>query len=522
MKLFIFLVVLLSIPTLSHGVEWPSLNVPDQGVTYSDIAINAQNNTEYLLSNQDTLYHSLDFGKSWNKIISFADENKEIISIFFDPLDPTKCFVLTKDTLYYVNIDSTSLIDSISVEEPIFFTSCTVSKQTPLSLAIGSSEGLYLFTVEDDSLLEIEHIIQNETIIALSHHPTTNILCILSKQNFYQYDTESHTLEKSAFYCSPNNVDESAYSYSSHISFSPSTKEIIVLCSGNLSLSQDKGETFIPIFFTDEILSFVACESYALYLIATSTKIYLATIENRSLEAHTYFSLSGNITRIKQSHENDPKFFILSQNGITYKSLSELHTVKSVSPPPSLTTHDLKSLHEIIQNEPSIQKVQKAAIHYANVHNNKTLSWHRRSKLRGLLPSLTFGIDKSLDDTIDIDRGGTTDQDTYIIGPQKKNLDWGINIEWDFATLVWNEDAPAIDNRERYTFQMREGILREVNRLYFERRRKQLALLALESSEHFDLFNQYIEIDELTAHIDALTGGWFSAHIRKKDNSEYS
>jgi hypothetical protein len=176
----------------------------------------------------------------------------------------------------------------------------------------------------------------------------------------------------------------------------------------------------------------------------------------------------------------------------------------------------LTDFKEKIAGEPTIRTVQEAAVSYANVAPEKTKRWHRNARLRALVPSLNFDIDSSSANNIDIDRGSTSTEDIYIVGPDDKAFTWDFTLEWELADLIWNDDATAIDYREKYTVEMREDIVSEVTTLYFERRRKQLELFMYEEKDSHEYLELCMAVDELTARIDGLTGGGVDWNINKK------
>jgi hypothetical protein len=60
---------------------------------------------------------------------------------------------------------------------------------------------------------------------------------------------------------------------------------------------------------------------------------------------------------------------------------------------------------------------------------------------------------------------------------------------------------------------MREDLLSQISRIYFERRRLQIELIAGISYDPSDTLSKQMRVDELTALLDALTGGNFSKNI---------
>jgi hypothetical protein len=63
---------------------------------------------------------------------------------------------------------------------------------------------------------------------------------------------------------------------------------------------------------------------------------------------------------------------------------------------------------------------------------------------------------------------------------------------------------------------LREDILNEVTRIYFERRRLQIEALKMPAQQDDFFVERKMRIEELTALIDALTGGEFSEAMERK------
>jgi hypothetical protein len=67
--------------------------------------------------------------------------------------------------------------------------------------------------------------------------------------------------------------------------------------------------------------------------------------------------------------------------------------------------------------------------------------------------------------------------------------------------------------------QLRDDILDEVTKLYFERIRVKMELDNLSLEERKKRFEKELRLHELTASLDALTGGYFSQQLKPRDSS---
>ena len=81
--------------------------------------------------------------------------------------------------------------------------------------------------------------------------------------------------------------------------------------------------------------------------------------------------------------------------------------------------------------------------------------------------------------------------------------------------LIWNTDQTSIDTRSKLMVELRDDIMNEVTRTYFERRRIQIELLSSPPQDLKLSLEKELRLQELTADIDALTGGYFSKHIKE-------
>ncbi len=175
----------------------------------------------------------------------------------------------------------------------------------------------------------------------------------------------------------------------------------------------------------------------------------------------------------------------------------------------------LRLFKELIELEPTARELHQQVIRYANVSNAKTKQWHAASKLAALLPSFSFGKSFSKANSIDLDRGGTNDPDRYILGPDDIDKGWDIDVGWDVGDLLYSSDQTSIDSREKLMVEMRNDLLSEATRTYYERRRLQIDILfspALSEQEHLE---KLLRLDELTSLLDGLTDGFFSEKLKR-------
>lgn len=210
---------------------------------------------------------------------------------------------------------------------------------------------------------------------------------------------------------------------------------------------------------------------------------------------------------------NSESLAAITQEGLALFPISPEEVSLPEAFQPSADTLNL--FRELIRLEPSPREVQKALIRYANVSNGKIKRWHAGSRLAGLLPTLSFGKDYSASNNIDLDRGGTSDPDRFIAGPYDTSKGWDARVGWDLGDAIYSSDQTSIDSREKLMVELRNDLLSEATRIYYERRRLQIDFFfspPVSEQEHWDTL---LRLEELTSLLDGMTDGFF---VKKLEN----
>ncbi len=160
-------------------------------------------------------------------------------------------------------------------------------------------------------------------------------------------------------------------------------------------------------------------------------------------------------------------------------------------------------------NEPTIREVQEAALRYAEViHPQRIKTLRRNAKLKALLPDVSLDYDKTIYGTA----GSSSSDPRAFVGP----YDWGLSLSWDVGDLVFSEQIRLLDSNARLMVQLRDNIMNEITRLYYERRKLQTEVMMTPPKNPQENIIKRLRLEELTANIDGLTGGYFSRHLKTK------
>lgn len=223
--------------------------------------------------------------------------------------------------------------------------------------------------------------------------------------------------------------------------------------------------------------------------------------------------------------------------------------------PPAPTIDDVQTVLGQFSHEPTVQEIQEVAMRFAEVHPDLIEGWRKGAKYRSLLPEFTLDLgfdrrttdrwldmsevkeydrreygtyigdsvivaaitgvdyittseysDKYYDYTQTIDR--STTQDTQ---DRRKQIDF--KFKWDLGDFLYNPDQVRISDEARDLVELRNDVLEEVTQFYFQRRQLQIDLLLSPSEDLRERLRLELQLQEVTANIDYLTGGYLTQRL---------
>jgi competence protein ComEA len=174
--------------------------------------------------------------------------------------------------------------------------------------------------------------------------------------------------------------------------------------------------------------------------------------------------------------------------------------------------------------EPTIQDVQGWANEYARTSPHMVDAWLSQSRMFAALPQVDLeyrlrsgwdlgyqyyptdgAVDDPADDVFDILEDAGEDQDAY----------YTVRASWNLDELVMSSERIRMINEVQDIVKLRDKVLSEVTSLYFERRRLQAEMLLSPKADVRGQVGDQLRLLEMTANLDALTGGRFSEALRK-------
>jgi hypothetical protein len=199
-------------------------------------------------------------------------------------------------------------------------------------------------------------------------------------------------------------------------------------------------------------------------------------------------------------HDENGRVFIGTDSGLFF--LTERSEV-------SVDYHEMRNAWA---HEPSVQEVHQMVTFYADVGKDKIDRWNTLSRRKAVLPSVSWQVQRDLSDIYHWDTGANPD----ALQKGVESLDWSVALKWELADLVWSTAQTSIDTRAKMMVELREDLLAQATRIYFERRRLQAESSQIPDSSP-EKWQIQLRVDELTAGLDAMTGGAFSRRTAVKN-----
>jgi hypothetical protein len=176
---------------------------------------------------------------------------------------------------------------------------------------------------------------------------------------------------------------------------------------------------------------------------------------------------------------------------------------------PSRKPEELARLRQLVKSEPTIREVQNAALRYYQLEPERIRSLAKSARVKALLPEIDTGVDGTIGHSY-----SDTHDALYPTFPYKeRNLGsndqmvWHVRAVWDLSRAVFNAEQLDVETLN----SLQETLIREVTTLYFARRRTMAALVMSPPADDEELYDEQQRLQEMTATIDAFTGGQFAA-----------
>jgi hypothetical protein len=102
-------------------------------------------------------------------------------------------------------------------------------------------------------------------------------------------------------------------------------------------------------------------------------------------------------------------------------------------------------------------------------------------------------------------------------GVTRRNYwDTGVKVEFNLPNTVYDDEETDLFSEIRRFAPIRQDLGEQAQSAYFERRKKEISFILNPATNEAEQIIQNLEIEEYTAKLDSLTGGWFSHALKER------
>jgi hypothetical protein len=211
-------------------------------------------------------------------------------------------------------------------------------------------------------------------------------------------------------------------------------------------------------------------------------------------------------------HKDPDVFWVLTSG--------ELLRISS-NPPKQPREEALARARSLVRREPDLSQVMDATFRHFGVHRGQLAKMRARASLQAVLPTLNVfgGVISVKNNAQLLVNVNLQDQSQRLVlerfEPGAHLPYFGAMLKWDLSNLIFHfEEAPY----GRYFNQNNSLYKRlkfEVQRLYEERKRVLVKLATLPRIDVKSRLSMQLRLEELTAHLNVLTDGFYQNELRR-------
>jgi len=453
------------------------------------------------------VFKTEDAGATWRTVLSIDGQNKGVNFLLIDPQDKLTLYAATSQGLYQ-SVNAGRNWSRIFQGKNTSENACAALGILPSGIYLGTKAGLFFSKDKGRTWHKESGRIGNSPASAIAYNAVEpDCIYVACLDGVFKKQGREGTWERIFVALGKENNDdkpetdeekdeESRFSEIKYICVDPNNGNYLYIATGQgIYRSKDKGKTW-------EAMTDYGLLNRDTKFIAVSGKSALYAVTKSGAfeyKGERWQELSFNLIC------NDIRFLTQDNSGNLYaacdKGLFKASVRSAVNDAPS----------NIVSK---IREIQEAAIKYAEVQPEKIQRWRNQAAKKAILPQVSIGIDRNTTDLWHWEGGSTTKADDDVLQRGRDSLDWDVSLTWDLGELIWNENQTAIDVRSKLMAELRDGILDEVTKTYFERVRVEMELDGLSIEDKKKRAEKELRLQELAASLDALTGGYFSAHIK--------
>ncbi|MDD2751701.1 MAG: hypothetical protein PHN59_01025 [Candidatus Omnitrophica bacterium] len=488
-------------------LEWGDVGAQNRDIRA--VLINPYNPALKFCAAKNQVLATMDNGKNWKKVLSVKGENNLINFLSFYPLNNNNLYAATQAGLYYSNNQGNSW-QKIFRGKNYLENDCTTLKILPDCLYLGTKAGLFLSRDNGRKWEKASGKLRQARVVSIAAVlKEPNIIYAACVEGIFQSKDAGNSWErifvaKKSQEAAKEEAEDSQLEEaekSSELKFltlDPVNPDYLYLAADSgIYQSQDKGRAW------EKLSDYGLLDKEAIYIyISKESRLFILTksglFEYLAGRWHELsFGLHFKEIRVI-TEDNRGNLYLACDSGL-FKSQENFN-------------HNALAIIEKNEQYPSIRQVQEAAIKYAEVEPKKIICWRKQAAKRALFPRVSASVNRDAGDLWHWESGSSTKSGDDVLIKGRDSIGWDVTLTWDLAEVIWSDAQTSIDTRSRLMVQLREDVLDEVTKIYYERIRLRREINNLPLEDGVKRAEKSLRLEELSAYLDGLTGGYFSLH----------
>jgi hypothetical protein len=520
MKKYIVILAMLVLSMCGFGVSVDAKDLVWQDIGRGNlnlnvVLINPDNPSVIYIGSSNAVLKTENGGLSWESILSIKGQNRAVNFLLFDPQNKNCLYAATGNGLFYSANQGKSWA-RIFQGKNYLENECTAVSILASRIYLGTKAGLFVSKDKGRSWSKEAGKIGKSDILGIACDlKGPDYIYVACVDGVFKTENNGGSWERT-FVANPtedsndreekeDDQDEGGRnSYVRYISIDPNNPNYLYLAtSRGVYKNQDRGRTWQ--FLSDYGL---LNRDTKFLLLSNKSEVYAVTksgifkYEDERWQELSLRLAAGEINFL--SLDRADNIYAACDKGLFKANLEYVNENSQIN-----------TIALYYKDEPGIREIQGAAIKYAEVEPEKIKQWRAQAAKKAWLPQVSLGLDRNATDLWHWESGSTTKSEDDMLRKGRDNIDWDVTLSWDLGELIWNDDQTSIDVRSKLMVQLREDILDEVTKLYFERIRIKMELDGLSIEDRKKRLDKELRIQELTSYLDALTGSYFSKCLYK-------
>jgi len=498
--IYAFLALLCRPVAVGAEVTWEEIGRGDNDV--KSVLVGPENSRLIYIGSGRAVLKSEDNGENWRSMLALRGRSNAAHLLSFDPRDKGVIYAATASGLFRSDNEGRSW-SRIFRGRNYLESDCTSIAFLPSVIYLGTKGGLFVSRDKGRSWQKESGKLGNADIMVVAYSSEDKSVYTASSDGVYRMAPDGGKWER--VFVGFSAKESSDAEEPDEEQNGENKEDINYLC-----VDQNNGEVYLAtrrgVYKTgDKGQNWSAVSDYGLLsrkvkfiFVSRDSQIYAVT----SSGIFTYtdarwqelsFALAGGEVR-SVSLDREGNLYAACEKGLFKSSAPCFDNNKNLDP-----------ISLVNKGEPQVAEIQKAAIKYAQVVDPARIeSLRRQARLKAVLPELSLDYDK----TVTSYSNATATR--FAVGPPE----WSVSLQWKLSDIIWSEQQRLIDSQARLMVELRNDIVDEVTKLYFERLRVKMELDNLSIEERKKRQEKQLRLDELTASLDGMTGGYFSRPLK--------